>query len=416
MNPGVVGADLGFTRSVTLRMTTSNEPAGVPLTPDFYEYEWSPLVAARLADDTVTVEWADDATLQCYSLWLAENAPGIGVEPRSREGMIDPADLPPASDLLDAAVGPDGDLVLTWSGGLVASVHPGWLRHVADGAHRPDSFLPARQTWTASDLPEPPTIDGSRVLDDPGVLTEWLTMLVRYGLARLRDTPDDTGFLAELAARIGPIRSSNFGDVWSVRAKVDPDSTAYTGLNLGQHTDLPTRETPPGFQFLHCVENSCAGGWSRMTDGLAVAAELAATHPDDYEALTTLRWVFFNRSADDDHRWSGPIIDHGGLGQPLTLRAFYPVRAFPDMAPADVPRAYRALRRFSAVAHDPRFQVRYPFQVGDLVGFDNRVVLHGRDAFDPVTGARHLRGCYIDHDDVFSRLRVLRRRATASTT
>ena len=153
-----------------------------------------------------------------------------------------------------------------------------------------------------------------------------------------------------------------------------------------------------------------------MTDGLAVAAELAANHPDDYEALTTLRWVFFNRSVDDDHRWSGPIIDHGGPGQPLTLRAFYPVRAFPDMAPADVPRAYKSLRRFSEVAHDPRFQVRYPFRVGDLVGFDNRVVLHGRDAFDPVSGARHLRGCYIDHDDVFSRLRVLRRRATATTT
>jgi gamma-butyrobetaine dioxygenase len=396
-------------------MTTLNEPSGVPLTPDFYEYEWSPLVAARLVDGTVTVDWADGATLECYSLWLAENAPGLGVEPQSREGMIDPADLPQASDLLDAAVGPDGDLVLIWSGDLVARVHPGWLRHVADGAHRPDSYLPARETWTATDLPEPPTIDGSRVLDDPGVLAEWLTTLVRYGLARLRDTPADVDFLAELAARIGPIRDSNFGPVWSVRAKVDPDSTAYTGLNLGQHTDLPTRETPPGFQFLHCVENSCAGGWSRMTDGLAVAAELAANHPDDYEALTTLRWVFFNRSTDDDHRWSGPIIDRGGPGQPLTLRAFYPVRAFPDMAPADVPRAYTSLRRFSKVAHDPRFQVRYPFRVGDLVGFDNRVVLHGRDAFDPVSGARHLRGCYIDHDDVFSRLRVLRRRATATT-
>ena len=237
---------------------------------------------------------------------------------------------------------------------------------------------------------------------------------VRIGAAHATLPPTSTSS-PKLAARIGPIRDSNFGAVWSVRAKIDPDSTAYTGLNLGQHTDLPTRETPPGFQFLHCVENSCEGGWSRMTDGLAVAAELAANHPDDYEALTTLRWVFFNRSVDDDHRWSGPIIDHGGPGQPLTLRAFYPVRAFPDMAPADVPRAYVALRRFSEIAHDPRFQVRYPFRVGDLVGFDNRVVLHGRDAFDPVSGARHLRGCYIDHDDVFSRLRVLRRRATATT-
>ena len=119
-----VGADRGYTRNVALRMTTSNGPVGAPLTPDFYEYEWLPLVAARLADGTVTVEWADGATLECYSLWLAENAPGLGVEPQSREGMIDPADLPPASDLLDAAVGSDGDLVLSWSGGLVGARAP----------------------------------------------------------------------------------------------------------------------------------------------------------------------------------------------------------------------------------------------------------------------------------------------------
>ena len=41
------------------------------------------------------------------------------------------------------------------------------------------------------------------------------------------------------------------------------DSPANTGLNLGQHSDLPTRETPPAFQFLHCIANEVAGGWSR---------------------------------------------------------------------------------------------------------------------------------------------------------
>ena len=49
------------------------------------------------------------------------------------------------------------------------------------------------------------------------------------------------------------------------------------------------------------------------------------------------------------------------------------------------------------------------FAPGDLVGFDNRRILHGRDAFDPAAGRRRLRGCYLDHDDLFSRLRVLRR-------
>jgi gamma-butyrobetaine dioxygenase len=129
-----------------------------PLTPDFYDYPWAALESVRLADGWVTARWADGVTLECYALWLAENVHGLGVEPDSREGMIDPADLPRADELLEAMVGAAGQLVLRWEGGLVTDVHPGWLRHVADGSHRPDSYLPARRSWTADDLAEPPTV------------------------------------------------------------------------------------------------------------------------------------------------------------------------------------------------------------------------------------------------------------------
>jgi gamma-butyrobetaine dioxygenase len=39
--------------------------------------------------------------------------------------------------------------------------------------------------------------------------------------------------------------------------------------------------------------------------------------------------------------------------------------------------------------------------------FDNRRVMHGRDAFDSSSGMRHLRGCYVDRTEFQSRLRVL---------
>ena len=384
-------------------------PSSAPSTPDFYKYPWHRLVAADLHLDTVTVTWPDGVSLPCYSLWLFENVVGVGVETVTREGMTDPADLPEPSVLRAAALGDDGELLLTWADGSSSSIHPGWLRHVADGRHQPAFGIGPMERWDTTSLPQPPTLDGSDILTNPGTLLTWLQVMTRYGLARLVNTPVDLDFCGLLARHIGPIRDTNFGDVWDVKAKLNADSTAYTGLNLGQHSDLPTRETPPGYQFLHCVENTCVGGWSRMTDGLSVVHELQTNFPDDYEALTTLRWVFFNRSTNADHRWSGPMIDHGAPGQPLTLRAFYPVRGFPDMPAADVPRSYAAMRRFSTLAHDPRFQLRYPFTPGDLVGFDNRRMLHGRDSFDPGAGTRHLRGTYIDHDDIYSRLRLLTR-------
>ena len=107
------------------------------------------------------------------------------------------------------------------------------------------------------------------------------------------------------------------------------------------------------------------------------------------------------------------MIDHGVEGAPLTLRAFYPVRGFPDMAPEDMPRAYDAMAVFSQLAADSRFQISYPFAPGDMVGFDNRRILHGRDAFES-GGARHLRGVYIDHDEIRSATRVANRRLAAA--
>ena len=71
------------------------------------------------------------------------------------------------------------------------------------------------------------------------------------------------------------------------------------------------------------------------------------------------------------------------------------------MHETDMPRAYAALKLFSATAAEPRFQMRYPFRPGDLVGFDNRRILHGRDAYSS-GGQRHLRGLYMDHDEVHS--------------
>ena len=331
------------------------------LTPDFYDYPQTALASAVLDGDWVQLQWPDGMSLRAHNCWLTENASGRGFDETSRESIIDPSQIANQSQVASAVVSSDGSLHLTWTDGEWGTIHPGWLRHVADQKHQPDSYLPSKQVWDTSIISEPPTIDGSQVLDEPTVLHRWLTDLAQYGLARMSQTPTDRSFVDQLAGKIGPPRSTNFGSTFTVEAKVERDSTAYTGLNLGQHTDLPTRESPPGYQFLHCVNNTVAGGCSRMTDGEALVAELIENHAESYDALTTLHWIFFNRSPDFDHRWSGPMIDLGGPDQPLTLRAFYPVRAFPDMAEADVPRAYAAMKVFSDLAHDDRFQMRFPF-------------------------------------------------------
>ena len=46
---------------------------------------------------------------------------------------------------------------------------------------------------------------------------------------------------------------------------------------------------------------------------------------------------------------------------------------------------------------------------GDIACMDNHRVLHDRRAFEPGTGRRHLQGAYVEHEEVVSRIRTLRR-------
>ncbi len=404
----------GFAQPPTPDCPTPDYP-----TPDYYEYPWAALSSARLsAHGTADLVWPDGTTLECHPRWLRENAPGPGgINLATRECELDPAHLPVDLTLGRICVA-DGALDVTFEPEhRDATFHPGWLRHVADDMHQPFAVIPAPEPWTAAAHPEPTTYDGPATLCDDNSLAVALCGLARCGLIRLSGCGTDPGTVARLAERIGAIRDSNFGLTWHVDVDITPTTVANTGLRLAPHTDLPTREVPPGLQLLHCVENTVEGGWSTMADGLAIADHLRDFEPGAFEALTTLEWIFFNRSPDYDHRWQGPVIDTGDGRIPYTYRAFHPVRAFPAMAGADVERAYAALGLLSATAGSDRFQVRYPFRPGDIVVFDNRRVLHGRDAFEPLPGTRRrLIGTYIDTDEFYSRLRVLLRRPVASRT
>jgi gamma-butyrobetaine dioxygenase len=53
------------------------------------------------------------------------------------------------------------------------------------------------------------------------------------------------------------------------------------------------------------------------------------------------------------------------------------------------------------------YNIEHVLKNGEMVVFDNQRVLHGRAAFDPSSGSRHLRGFYIEHNENNSRIRML---------
>jgi gamma-butyrobetaine dioxygenase len=195
--------------------------------------------------------------------------------------------------------------------------------------------------------------------------------------------------------------------------KPDPNNLAFTAAKLPLHIDLPHEEVLPGFQFLHCIANEAVGGGSVYADGYAIAQDLRAEKPEAFRLLSEVDVPFRFHDSAADIRTHAPIIKLSRAGDPVEIRFNAHIAAVFDM-PADLmPYFYRAYRAFMARTRQSRYLVTLKLAAGEMVVFDNRRILHGRDAFDPNTGFRHLRGCYVDRGEFDSRLRILARRRQA---
>ncbi|HET8726878.1 MAG TPA: gamma-butyrobetaine dioxygenase [Alphaproteobacteria bacterium] len=375
-------------------------------------------VAHRIAgleqrDGRLIVRWDDGHVSGFHHLWLRDNCPCSDcVNPKTQEQVFEICDVPETIAPRTTEVEPSGALKVAWDAdGHVSHYHPGWLRaHCYSDAAR-EARRPRKVTWGASLTAELPRFDGKAVLDDDGALLDWLIALRDKGLTVLTGVPTEPDAIERVAHRISFIRETNFGVLFDVQSKRDPNSNAYTALRLPLHTDLPTRELQPGLQFLHCLVNDAEGGDSVMVDGFRVAEALRDEAPELFETLATVPMDWHNKDRHSDYRCKAPLIARDERGDIIEIRLANFLRG-PLDAPADkVEPLYLAYRRFIAMTRESRFQVVFRLNAGDLMAFDNRRALHARTAFDPATGARHLRGCYLDRDELLSRIRILEREA-----
>ncbi|MBL0842506.1 gamma-butyrobetaine dioxygenase [Pseudomonas mediterranea] len=369
------------------------------------------LTAASPFADRIQITWADGRLSPFHHQWLRDNCPCPQcVYTVTREQVLEivdvPEDLAPGAIRLDA----EGCLCVDWQDGHRSRFDPGWLRaHAYDDESRAERLAgkAKRQLWK-HDL-QLPVFDYLTLMEDADALLQWLLAVRDIGLTQVRGVPTEPGSLKQLAQRISFIRESNFGVLFNVQSKADADSNAYTAFNLPLHSDLPTRELQPGLQFLHCLVNDADGGESIFVDGFAIAEALRQEDPEAFTALCEIPVEFRNKDRHSDYRCLAPIIALDALGQVAEIRMANFLRGPFDTSVEQMPRLYRAYRRFIALTREPSFRLMQRLEPGQLWCFDNRRTLHARNAFDPATGARHFQGCYVDRDELLSRILVLQR-------
>ena len=363
-------------------------------------------------DKTLQVKWDNGEESLYHFLWLRDNCHCKQcVTPLSKEQVFEICDVPfdirPNSvELLE-----DKTIEIIWDYEHHKSIyHPAWLKEhcYSKSSKEKRKFVP--KLWDKQIIEKKlPIYEYKSIMEDDSTLLNWLYDQRDYGISKIQHVENKLKTVQKVAERISFIRKTNFGTVFNVLSKPNANSAAYTNLKLPLHTDLPTRELQPGLQFLHCLVNDASGGESILVDGFKIAEYLRDNNPEEYNALTTLPMSFYNKDKNSDYRFDSPMILTNEKGDISEIRMANFLRGPMDIDGEDLDSFYRAYRLFIMLTREKRFQYYERLNAGDLIVFDNRRILHARNAFNLEEGDRHLQGCYVDKDELLSRIRILER-------
>jgi gamma-butyrobetaine dioxygenase len=352
--------------------------------------------------------WANGQKTEFPHIWLRDNDPDE-LHPDTRERLFDlttvSLDIQPLSWELE-----DDALSVRWPEKSALSTYPlAWLHAHRPGTARGDAAQVVRRFWKAADLKMIPRYSAAACRSSHSELRQALHTAKQLGLVIFHDLENDELAGEKFADIIGFKRQTNFGTMFEVLNKPSPNNLAYTSLALPLHTDLPNQEQVPGYQFLHCCQNSTTGGASVFADGFRICSELREQAPEQFALLNKVPVPWRFHDDIDDVRCRRPVIQIDREGGLCGLYFNAHIADIPDLDSTDLYAFYEAYRNLMLRIREPDYHLSHVLQPGEMIMFDNRRVLHGREAFDASRGKRHLRGYYIEYNEVDSRIRVLAR-------
>jgi gamma-butyrobetaine dioxygenase len=361
--------------------------------------------------DGLTVRWSDKSLTHLPNFWLRDNCrcpkcrhPGNG------QKLYEIVDLPADLATIEAMAAPDHSVRVLWSDGHRSEYAPDWLNDHDLSPSARTARQPQPRLWGKALESALPIGRWPEMQQDPEKELAWLELYAAYGFGLLKNVPTQPGMVAAIGDHLGFVRVTNYGRLFDVISVPNPTNLAYTPVGLGVHSDNPYRHPSPGVQLLHCLEADAPGGDTLLVDGFHAAEILRKENPGDFALLSTVPLTF--RFSDDEAELEAKqTLITTDLDGVVTAVHFNNRSADWLDAPMDLAsRWYNAYRIFGKILKRPELELAFKLESGDCVVLQNDRALHGRTAFDPSLGRRHLQGCYIDRDGIESRRRVLRRK------
>ena len=229
-----------------------------------------------------------------------------------------------------------------------------------------------------------------------------LQTIKTYGFSIINNCPTEMKTVEDIANKIGYVRNSIFGDLWSFESNTEMADSAYTQEELRPHTDGTYNHDAPGLQLLLCCEYEAEGGESIMVDGFKIAQTLRENHGTSYNILSEI---------DIPGRYFGDGVELIAKRPVFKFRNKKLIQvSFNNYDRGDfrlpnnkINDFYAAIRAFDKLANAKEMQWRQILKPGQLLIFNNWRVLHGRSEF---SGKRKMSGCYINKEDFESVCRM----------
>lgn len=309
-------------------------------------------------------------------------------------------------DLKPSAANQLGDEIhVEWADGSPTSILPTSLLVSLDMAERVSGTASPHPAirWRSPDDVTTDRVPMADLVEGRPGLDRLLKSMGQYGFGVVADVQADATGTAALAAAIGYVRRTIFGDIWPLSSDLtDHADSAYGQTSLEPHTDGSYSHDGPGIQLFVCAERTGTGGESVLVDGFAAAETLREQDPEAFTLLSSVAVPAHYREPGVDLRAARPTIRLEG--DTVVQVTFNNYDRSPFLLEPDRMRQwYRAYRAFHDLIVDERSWWIGRLEPGDALIFDNWRCLHGRLAY---TGKRSFFGCYLNHEDLESRLRT----------
>ncbi|KAJ5307056.1 hypothetical protein N7508_006071 [Penicillium antarcticum] len=245
--------------------------------------------------------------------------------------------------------------------------------------------------------------------------------LQTQGLIFVKDIPKSREMVEQIATGMGPLRNTFYGSTFDVRTVPNAQNVAYTNTFLGFHMDLMYMNEPPGYQLLHCLENSCNGGESLFADAFYAAETMRGDNQPAFAELSEQRLGYEYRHENSIYYNERPVFELDPRTQQMRhvnysppFQSALPLLQSNEHDSESINKLQDALSIFTGIIEQKNSIFELKLNPGECAIFDNRRIVHARRQFDSTGGSRWLAGAYVDTDALLSCFAVAKKNFPAA--